>query len=542
MTAESPLIDVKQNAAAASIPTDIIDRIPKGRDFTSVITTAPGTNDEARAGGLQIDGSSGSENRFIVDGMDTTNLRTGTSTRRTATTVLTDFLQEVQVKSSRLQRRVRRLDRRRHQRDHQVRQQPVPRQRRHLLPQRRAAERRRARAGGSIRSPTAGDTCTGTPEFVATPDTAFDNWNPIGDLGGPILHDKAWFYFGVQLQPHRQRADDHVPQLAGAVRRRKTMTSWSDARVLQLQRDDAADDEPAASRQRRETRAANRGSIAGSLQPDGSLFADGTSTNGFNTATWDADPEKFKDRWERTGATAATICMSADLDWVLTPKFFVNVQAGYLRLRQRRRRRSSPGRSCIHTLQPVEHVHRRAGSASCPFPEIPANLQQISGYADNKSTSRTVTTSTAAPTSTPTRPASSRWTGEHQFKVGVQFERLEQRPSTPAPSSRRSRSTGTAHCTTLDGRTVRGTYGYYTVSRGLHRRASHSNNWSFWLQDAGRSAQLTVNAGVRTENENVPSYQAENPGIEFGFGDKIAPRVGFAYDIKGDSRWKAYGS
>ena len=28
----------------------------------------------------------------------------------------------------------------------------------------------------------------------------------------------------------------------------------------------------------------------------------------------------------------------------------------------------------------------------------------------------------------------------------------------------------------------------------------------------------------------------------FGFGDKIAPRVGFAWDVKGDSRWKAYGS
>ena len=42
VTAESPLIDVKQNAASASIQKDIIDLIPKGRDFTSVVTTAPG--------------------------------------------------------------------------------------------------------------------------------------------------------------------------------------------------------------------------------------------------------------------------------------------------------------------------------------------------------------------------------------------------------------------------------------------------------------------------------------------------------------------
>ena len=44
---------------------------------------------ESRAGGPQIDGSSGSENRYIIDGMDTTHLRTGVSSK----TVFIDFLQ-----------------------------------------------------------------------------------------------------------------------------------------------------------------------------------------------------------------------------------------------------------------------------------------------------------------------------------------------------------------------------------------------------------------------------------------------------------------
>ena len=43
-----------------------------------------------------VDGASGSENRFIVDGMDTTTIRTGTSNKE----VRTDFIQEVQVKQS----------------------------------------------------------------------------------------------------------------------------------------------------------------------------------------------------------------------------------------------------------------------------------------------------------------------------------------------------------------------------------------------------------------------------------------------------------
>ena len=59
----------------------------------------------------------------------------------------------------------------------------------------------------------------------------------------------------------------------------------------------------------------------------------------------------------------------------------------------------------------------------------------------------------------------------------------------------------------------------------------------------GRSTtSLTLNLGVRTEKEDVPSYVEGLNGIKFGFGDKFAPRLGFAYDIKGDGKWKAYGS
>jgi hypothetical protein len=50
VTAESPMIDVKQNAATASITAETIDRIPKARDFTDLIRTAPGTQQERKSG------------------------------------------------------------------------------------------------------------------------------------------------------------------------------------------------------------------------------------------------------------------------------------------------------------------------------------------------------------------------------------------------------------------------------------------------------------------------------------------------------------
>jgi hypothetical protein len=95
VTAESPIIDVKQNAATATINAEVIERIPKGRDFTDLIKAAPGTQVEAKSG-IQIDGAGGAEHRYIIDGMDTTGIRTGVSGQE----LPPDFVQEVQVKSS----------------------------------------------------------------------------------------------------------------------------------------------------------------------------------------------------------------------------------------------------------------------------------------------------------------------------------------------------------------------------------------------------------------------------------------------------------
>jgi hypothetical protein len=69
---------VKWNTVSATFSKATIDRMPKGRDFP-ILRQAPGAQDESKSGGTQIDGASGSENRFIIDGMDTTNLQTGVS-------------------------------------------------------------------------------------------------------------------------------------------------------------------------------------------------------------------------------------------------------------------------------------------------------------------------------------------------------------------------------------------------------------------------------------------------------------------------------
>lgn len=96
VTSDAPMVDVHTNAATTELRREVIEALPNARDFTSVITVAVGANAETMAGGISIDGATGAENRFVIDGVDTTETQTGQSGKL----YLTDFLDEVQVKSS----------------------------------------------------------------------------------------------------------------------------------------------------------------------------------------------------------------------------------------------------------------------------------------------------------------------------------------------------------------------------------------------------------------------------------------------------------
>ncbi len=95
VTAESPLIDTRSTLVAHNVTAEEFDRIPKGRSFQSVAMTAPSVNSGIIEGGLQVNGASGSENQFTVDGVATNSLLNGQSRQDT----VFEYLQEVQVKT-----------------------------------------------------------------------------------------------------------------------------------------------------------------------------------------------------------------------------------------------------------------------------------------------------------------------------------------------------------------------------------------------------------------------------------------------------------
>ena len=129
VTGEAPLIDVKQSGSSVSLRDELIEKLPRGRNFDSVLTLAPGSRRRGQGG-------------RDLDRRRLRRPRTATSsTARHHQPPDRRLGQEAGHRLHRrgpgqvlgLRRRVRRRDRRRGQRHHQERRRGADRRPRHLL-------------------------------------------------------------------------------------------------------------------------------------------------------------------------------------------------------------------------------------------------------------------------------------------------------------------------------------------------------------------------------------------------------------------------
>ena len=116
---EAPVIDVTTNTNQTNITQDVLNDVPHGYSFQSVIQfspmarneplmgatagmtgnsggSLPGSNGNGQSVGFSVGGGSDSENQYLVEGQDTENISGGAS----GANVPFQFIQEVQVKSS----------------------------------------------------------------------------------------------------------------------------------------------------------------------------------------------------------------------------------------------------------------------------------------------------------------------------------------------------------------------------------------------------------------------------------------------------------
>jgi outer membrane receptor protein involved in Fe transport len=499
VTAESPLIDVKQNAAAATISAELIERLPKARDFTDLIKTAPGTQQE-RKSGIQIDGAGGAEHRYVIDGMDTTGIRTGVSGQE----MPSDFVQEVQVKSSGYNAEFR------------------------------------ATTGGVISAITKSgsnqfhggvgyyfrnNSFNGDPrptlrlnpadqsqaEYIITPDDDFARHEPTLEFGGPIIRNKMWFYLG--FAPDLERTSRTV-----------TFRTNQQRGTFEQNEEDFNSIVNVTSQITRDMRlkfTVNRQSFRDepgfpNIEPDG------TSTSNPTLFPGTIISDTFDNFY--VGA----------LDWSVSQKLFANLTIG---LYDYGAHGSGAGTQLRHVFGASNFQ-----TSAFNFPEIPDTLRFVNGYADFPSSSVTVYDDfTRNAFNADMTYFANRW-GQHAIKAGFQYERIGNERLGGAQYPTITLNWGQARAA-LDGRRVSGQYGHYTVTRVYNSGDISTNGVGLFLQDSWTVAdRLTLNLGVRTDREEIPSYTEGNRGIKFGFADKISPRVGFAWDIRGNGKWKGYGS
>ena len=491
VTAEAPLVDPTSSSTSASISREQIELVPRGRDFSTVVSQAAGASNEGFAGGISIDGASGSENRFIIDGIDTTHPQNGDQGQL----LITDFVEEVQVKSAGYQ----------------------------------------AEFGGSIGGVINAVTKSGTNNFdgsvgVYYGDSSWDGEKrptpensgtslyrvydvddttriePFASIGGPIIRDALWFYFGAsQSEFETDRSPANVTYQRTQTDTRRYLTG---------------------------NLKGNLGSrflykLAGNWAPrtlDNALPA----ANGSTSASQNLDVDN----------EFTTASYSAYADFIPTPSFYVTGRAGYYTTDTETLGSGVPAfgtpriffRNGVIPVPTTDPRYRPEGFATIPVATHNATLQD-----QWERTSGSVDASyflTAL--------------GQHAFKGGVQFENVSNSVSTGEVGNLFEVRWGLPD---RFGAGIIGTYGSVHVRRFGTFGDVESNNTGFFLQDSWTVIpDLTLNLGVRTEKEEVPNYgHGQDPSLpvnafEFGYGDKLAPRLGFSWNALDNQKLKIYGS
>jgi hypothetical protein len=537
---QDPIVDVSSSKTATNISQEEIELLPKANlNFSSVLEVAPGTRSESKAAGFQIDGASGSENVFVVDGVEVTEFVEGRL--RAAKNIPLDFVREVQVKSAGYEAEfggatggvINVVTR------------PGTNEFHGEMRFEYTSDRFRAKDNPALTLSRL-DPTQQTIDYFTNPSgkdqTRF--FSPIFSLGGPIIKDKLLFYasYAPQYTKLTRRVDLIAPIATGDTQvrtldsRRITQRTKIDYSFARL------DFNPSSKLQ-------VYGSFINSpVKTEGILdftsFFGGTATSGGFQTTSDF---AFRNpRYDFQGGYSPSWQTGFGANYSVTPNLILSFRGGY------------------------SYFNDKGGSydipTNTPFPIISAPC--TSTTAGPGTVCSPGTTTTGNPTISTNQLTSfdilkrtnlnfdasyiKRLFGQqHAIKGGYQVNRLSNDVLFGFSGGRfqfffnRTRAG------------QRGAYGFYVVDEFARSGAVNSTNQGLFIQDAWQiHPRVTLNLGVRIEKEFLPSFPITPEGhpdvppdaevatkpISFGWGDKVAPRIGAAVDVFGDGRLKLSGS
>lgn len=540
---DSPQIDTTDSKLTTNITAQVADALPKGTTFATLLKTAPNVRPEPLSAGYQIDGASGAENVFVIDGQEVTNFRTGQLNSNN--NVPFDLVQEIQIKSSGFEAEyggatggvinvVTAGGNNQWRGNLGI----------SFVPSKLQGGARPVINRFSNESPVFGSSRLGY-EYFANQKNGGTNYFPAARLSGPIVKDKFWF------------SAVYAPQILSVT---QTVPYYTDTRSIVGTTIDplgrrTPQSDPAL-REISETRTFNFNSkfeeafVRLDAQPtsklrmygtflwnpiinDGGLpgFASGLanfSTAGPINGSLIGQDELVNNQGGRQNSNT----LNGQVTYTPTSNLILNFRAGRTFLNEKLGSYGIPDATrfiCNAAGNPATV----AGSGCIRnFNNIGNNFQ----IAYDVSTRNTFDADANI--------IGVQLGGRHNFKFGYQLNRLSNN------TSQGYRNQGIVQLyygvginDLLGSPATPGNLGSGFLQRFETVGEASSSSQSVFVQDSWQIGnRLTLNIGVRFEKEVVPSFNADNPGIEFNWGDKIAPRLGFALDVFGNGKTKLFGS
>ncbi len=505
-------IDTASTMISHNVTIEELDTLPKARDFTGVAAFSPSVNTGYIEGGYQINGSSGAENSYYIDGVSTNSMIDG-SARQSATF---DYIQEVQVKTTGLD----------------------------------------AEYGGALGGVVSAITKSGgndfhgdlhfyyfgnklstvqsqrltieptlrdTFQYFQDSKMKSDNYEFGGSLGGPIIKSKLFFYTAASPRWARQKRNINFVDGNGDMKRSASQMNWFNKVSF----------EPFQTLRMNFSWLYTPQSLTGSIYAlDG--YAPNASTNTLADSRKSATLGYFQPEQSYTG----------QIDYMPTVNTVLSFRGG---------------RYFLNYMDTGVQEKGEYWWITTPADPVPEELALSGGYASPAAAQalhdKTTRTYVQADLSQFVRFA-----GSHNFKFGIGTAKnvnnvdnswygplgrvnlfwnyLKEDP----PGS--GNYVYTKNLCDICGATTTGTYGYYSVNDGATRGSAGSNITHLYVQDSWKVIpRLTINAGVRFEKETIPSFRPDvkKYAIQFGYGDKIAPRIGASFDLFGNGKVKLSG-
>ena len=497
----APLIDTSTTQVSTNVTSEEFNRMPKARTFQSLVALSPTATTGDLEGGIQVNGASAGENNFIVDGITTTSVLQGQS----RTNAAFEILEEVQIKTSGIE----------------------------------------AQYGGATGGVISAITRSGGNAFHGDIHYYFQG-NSIA--AGPVqrlLMNPTDLITTGYVQDNKQKNDTHeIGYALGGyfVKNRVYFFSAASPRFQARDQKYLTSDNQTTNLHQDQTfwQAYNKVSvdITSKLRLNAAFYWSPFSRSGELAAyslngNQSTNSKASLDANKVRGFFNPQSNYNADVTYTVTPTTLINLRFG--------RNYDNYKALGVPDVSAIEW-----GTPSVGIPGLDQSLQLAKGATNIPRVQNTFYDIATRTNLQLDVNKIVRFGGQHDFKVGLGRMKMVNNVNVAyGGGGYVTLFWNTPYLDTVTKKTDQGAYGYYTVDDIGTKGTTGGTIDNIYFQDRWRvTSRLSIDLGLRLENEKVPSFRPDIQKTAFAFdwGQKIAPRLGASFDVFGNGKMKVYGS